>query len=193
MKLWANNLLFFFALAAHARNDTLGLSSRFTSLSTANFDIKLVKDSQVLASLKPAGTSFDFLPFGHIAYRAANGQYHNGDITYRYQRPGTTHWLSGDSSSARKKIESIDTDGLAAADLSPTLPADSPIRVIRKWFDVDGDLGLSFTLTNEGSHSLEIGSLGFPTEFNSIFSSRTAEEMAAKCSLTDPYIGMDAG
>lgn len=193
MRRWAKNILLFFALTANAQNDTLGLSGGYTSLSTANFDIKLVKNSQILASLKPAGDSFDFLPFDDIAYRAANGQYHNGDITYRYQQSGTTQWLSGDSSSTRNRVKSVRTDGLAAADLTPTLPADTPIRVIRKWFDVDGDLGLSFTLTNTGDQSLELGSLGFPTEFNSIFTNRTAEEMAAKCSLTDPYIGMDAG
>lgn len=83
--------------------------------------------------------------------------------------------------------------GLVAADLSATLPSSSPIRVVRKLLDVYGDLGLAFTLTNTGKQSLEICSLGFPTEFNSIFTNRAAEDMAAKCSLTDPYIGMDAG
>lgn len=33
-----------FALVAQAQNDTLGLNCGYTSLSTANFDIKLVKD-----------------------------------------------------------------------------------------------------------------------------------------------------
>lgn len=193
MRLRSELIIPCFALLAQAQNDALGLSNGYTSLSTANFDIKLVKDSQILASLKPAGDSFDFLPFDDITYRAANGQYHNGDITYRYQQPDTTQWQSGDSSIARKKVNSVKTDALAAADLAPTLPADSPLRVIRKWMDVNGDLGLAFTLTNEGKQTLELGSLGFPTEFNSIFSNRTAEDMAAKCSLTDPYIGLDAG
>lgn len=40
---------------------------------------------------------------------------------------------------------------------------------------------------------MEIGSLGFPLEFNSIFTGRTAEDIQAKCSLQDPYIGLDAG
>ncbi|CAI7669971.1 unnamed protein product [Penicillium pancosmium] len=176
-----------------AQDDTLGLSSGYTSLSTANFDVKLVKDSQILASLKPTGDDFDFMPFDFISYRAGNGQYHNGDITYRYRKSGTTPWLSGDSSSARKKVKTINSTALAAADLASTLPSQSPLQVIRKWSDVDGDLGLSFTLTNQGNASLEIGGLGFPTEFNSIFSNRTADDMSAKCSLADPYIGLDAG
>lgn len=125
-----------FALTAHAQKDTLGPSSGYTSLSTANFDIKLVKDSQILASLKPTGDSFDFLPFDDIAYRAGNGQYHNGDITYRYQQSCTSQWLSADSSNARQKVKSVRTDGFAAADLTPTLPADSVIHVIWKWFHI---------------------------------------------------------
>ncbi|KAJ5827252.1 hypothetical protein N7447_004015 [Penicillium robsamsonii] len=182
----------FFLVAVQAYDETLGLVNGYTSLSTANFDIKLVKDSQLLASLKPTGESFDFLPFDDIAYRATNGQYHNGDITYRYRLSGSTKWIAGDSAKARNPLKSVKSDALAAAEMTRTLPT-SPIHILREWIDVDGDLGLTFTLTNKGKRTLEIGSLGFPAEFNSIFSNRTAEDMAAKCSLTDPYIGMDAG
>lgn len=182
-----------FAVGSGAQNSTLGLDGGYTSLSTANFDLKLVKDSQILASLKPKGDDFDFLPFDLISYRSENGQYHNGDITYRYRKSGASQWVSADSSSARKNVKAVKSTGLAAADLASTLPNDSPLQVIRKWSDIDGDLGLSFTLKNTGKESLEIGSLGFPTEFNSIFTNRTADEMSAKCSLVDPYIGLDAG
>ncbi|KAJ5832267.1 hypothetical protein N7474_000578 [Penicillium riverlandense] len=194
MKFRTSSLLILLsALGVRGQNDTLGLKDGYLSFSTANFDIKLVKDSQILASLKPVGSSFDFLPFDDIELRAANGQYHNGDITYRYRLPGTTQWLSGDSSQSRKSITAVKSSSLAAADMAPTLPGDSPLHVTREWINVDGDLGLTFTLTNSGKRTLELGSLGFPTEFNSIFSNRTAEQMAATCSLTDPYIGMDAG
>ena len=40
---------------------------------------------------------------------------------------------------------------------------------------------------------MELGSLGFPAEFNSIFTNRSPEEAQAKCSLADPYIGLHAG
>lgn len=193
MKLWRQASILLFALVVNGQNDTLGLSSGYTSLSTTNFDIKLVKDSQILASLKPTGVDFDFLPFDDITYRASNGQYHNGDITFRYRTSGATKWTSADSSAARKQVKSVKSNGLAGADLSPTLPSNSPIRVIRQWSNIEGDLGLAFTLTNKAKQTVEIGSLGFPTEFNSIFTNRAAEDMAAKCSLTDPYIGMDAG
>lgn len=193
MKLWRQTSILLFALVVNGQNDTLGLSSGYTSLSTTNFDIKFVKDSQILASLKPTGVDFDFLPFDDITYRASNGQYHNGDITFRYRTSGATKWTSADSSTARKPVKSVKSNDLAGADLSPTLPSNSPIRVIRQWSNIEGDLGLAFTLTNTAKQTVEIGSLGFPTEFNSIFTNRAAEDMAAKCSLTDPYIGMDAG
>ncbi|KAF7117469.1 hypothetical protein CNMCM5793_006451 [Aspergillus hiratsukae] len=182
------------ALIVWGQTDNLGLEDGYISLSTANWDLQLVKDAQVLASLKPKGNSFDFLPFDYLPNRTANGQYHNGDITFRYRAAGATNWVAGDSSKARKTVAVVQAnDALAAADLTPTLPAGSPLRIVRKWVDVDGDLGLSFTLTNTATHGIEIGSLGFPTEFNSIFTNRSPEEMAAKCSLADPYIGLDAG
>ncbi|KAF7717077.1 Uncharacterized protein PECH_004513 [Penicillium ucsense] len=185
--------LVLFALAARGQNDTLGLGNGYTSLATSNFDIKLVQDSQILASLKPRDGDFDFMPFDDLVYRAANGQYHNGDITFRYRASGASTWISADSSRMRRKVKDMPTQALSAADLSATLPSEFPLQVVRTWSDLDGDLGLAFTVTNRAKTSVEIGSLGFPTEFNSIFTNRTAEEMAAKCSLADPYIGMDAG
>ncbi|GFF52291.1 hypothetical protein IFM46972_09501 [Aspergillus udagawae] len=182
------------ALTVCGQDDNLGLKNGYISLSTANWDLKLVKDAQVLASLTPKGNSFDFLPFDYLPNRTENGQYHNGDITFRYRATGETKWVAGDSAKSRKPVTVVQAkDALAAADLTPTLPPGSPLRIIRKWVDVNGDLGLSFTLTNTATHGIEVGSLGFPTEFNSIFTNRSPVEMSAKCSLTDPYIGMDAG
>src|SRR5690349_7601149 len=83
--------------------DTLGLGDGYINLSTANFDVKLVRDAQILASLKPAGGSFDFLPFDYLPLRSKNGQYHWGDITFRYRTSGSTTWINGDSSKSRKK------------------------------------------------------------------------------------------
>ncbi|KAF9886001.1 hypothetical protein FE257_012181 [Aspergillus nanangensis] len=186
------------ALVTHvkAQTDNLGLDNGYVSLSTANFDLELAKDSQVLVSLKPAGESFDFLPFDYLPFRAANGQYHNGDITLRYRASGTTDWTAIDSAQSRQPVTEATTESgvLAASDMAPTLSSDStPLQITRSWVGVSGDLGLSFEITNTGEEDLEIGSLGFPTEFNSIFTNRTAEDMAAHCSLTDPHIGLDAG
>jgi hypothetical protein len=58
---------------------------------------------------------------------------------------------------------------------------------------LSGDLGLQFTIANSGSSAIEIGSLGFPAEFNNIFTNRQAIDISRLCSLSDPYIGMHAG
>ncbi|KAK8040411.1 hypothetical protein PG991_000199 [Apiospora marii] len=185
-------------------NDNLGLKNGYLSLTTKNFELKLVRDAGVLVSLKPEGDSFDFLPYDYLPHRARNGQYHWGDITYRYREAadnnGGSRWIDGDSAAARKPVvrgtANDDDDGrtLASSVLGPTLPSDSPLNVTRRWTEVPGgDLGLLFTIRNAGGAALELGSLGFPTEFNSIFTGRPAAEMARVCSLADPYIGMDAG
>lgn len=187
---------------ALAQGDNLGLSKGYTSFSTANFDLELVSDAQVLASLKAAGGSFDFLPFGYLPVRAGNGQYHWGDVTFRYRTVGSTAWVSGDSSVARKSVTAVSAASngtsfgtvLAASNMSPTLQSStSSLKITREWLDVDGDLGLSFTLTNTLNASIELGSLGFPAEFNNIFTNYTAEQTQQYCSLSDPYIGMHAG
>jgi Family of unknown function (DUF5695) len=64
--------------------------------------------------------------------------------------------------------------------------------------NVDSDLGLRCNIlhTNTGTSSLsaiEIGSLGFPAEFNSIFTGRTAAAIRAKCVFSGPYIGVHGG
>lgn len=188
-------------LPVHAQGDNLGISSGYTTLSTRNFDLELVSDAQVLVSLKASGGTFDFLPFGYLPVRAGNGQYHWGDLTFRYRATGSTAWINGDSSAARKPVTALSTmsngtDGtvLAASNMASTLPSKaSALGVARRWLDVDGDLGLSFTLTNTANSSIELGSLGFPAEFNSIFTNYTSEETQQFCSLSDPYIGMHAG
>ncbi|KAL0931124.1 uncharacterized protein CTRU02_213859 [Colletotrichum truncatum] len=174
--------------------DNLGLGNGYITLNTRNFNVQLVRNAQVLASLKPAGDAFDFLPFDYLPQRARNGQYHWGDITFRYRQSGTTTWTNGDSAAARQPVTAVTAGSgvLASSRLGPTLP-NGPLNITREWLDVSGDLGLRFTIQNSGSSAIEIGSLGFPAEFNSIFTDRHATDMQRLCSLSDPYIGMHAG
>ncbi|ROW10376.1 hypothetical protein VMCG_02043 [Cytospora schulzeri] len=182
----------------NAQDDDLGLSNGYITLSTQNFDLKLVRDAQVLASLNASGGTFDFLPYDFLQSRTGDGQYHWGDVTFRYRSVGSTTWIDGDSAAARKPVKSLaaatNHSVLAASSMGTTLPSNtSALNITREWLDVDGDLALSFTITNVGNSSIELGSLGFPAEFNSIFTGRTAEETQERCSLSDPYIGMHAG
>jgi hypothetical protein len=181
-------------LLAGAQQDNLGLNNGYIDITTTNFRAKVVRQSQVLASLHPAGSSFDFLPFDLLPVRARNGQYHWGDITYRYRVAGSRTWTNGDSSQNRRAVQAMapGDEAFAASNMSPTLPT-SPLNITREWLSISGDLGLRFTVENTGNLTIELGSLGFPAEFNSIFTGRTAADMNRLCSLSDPYIGMDAG
>jgi hypothetical protein len=174
--------------------DNLGLANGYIDIATSNFKARIVRNAQVLVSLTPTGSSFDFLPADKISNRARNGVYHWGDITYRYRQAGATSWTNADSAASRQPITALSTGAgvYANSDLKPTLPS-GPLQVTREWLDVSGDLGLRFTIKNTGTSSVEIGSLGFPAEFNSIFTNRTPLNMQRQCSLSDPYIGMDAG
>ncbi|RYP27036.1 hypothetical protein DL768_011373 [Monosporascus sp. mg162] len=176
------------------QDDNLGLGNGYITIDTANFNARIVRNAQVLASLTPKGESFDFLPFDLLPVRAANGQYHWGDITFRYREAGSSNWGDGDSASRRRTVTAVTTGGgaLAASIMAPTLPA-GPLNVTREWLDASGDLGLRFTIRNAGPSAVEIGGLGFPAEFNSIFTNRRAPDMQRLCSLSDPYVGMHAG
>lgn len=60
-------------------NPTLGLADGYITLDSPSFSIKLVKDSQTLASLtpKPAfpnNNKFDFVPFDQLSLRQYNGE-----------------------------------------------------------------------------------------------------------------------
>lgn len=179
-------------LGVEGQNDNLGLSNGYITINTANFNAKIVKNAQVLASLTPAGSSFDFLPYDKVSVRANNGQYHWGDITFRYRQQGASSWIDGNSATTRKPITAVTTGALAASNLAPTLST-SPLNITREWLNVSGDLGLRFTIVNSGTSAIELGSLGFPAEFNSIFTNRAASDIQRLCTLSDPYIGMHAG
>ncbi|OTA98767.1 hypothetical protein M426DRAFT_325720 [Hypoxylon sp. CI-4A] len=178
-----------------SQSDNLGLKNGYITVKPTNFNAKIVKDAQVLASLTPTGDTFDFLPYDLISTRAGNGQYHWGDITFRYREGSSGSWTDGDSAAARKPVTTAQTGTgvLAVSELDPTLPTAGPLNVTREWLDVEGDLGLRFTIGNTGTSPVEIGSLGFPAEFNSIFTNRAATDTHRLCSLSDPYVGMHAG
>lgn len=179
--------------SAHAQ-DTLGLANGYKNLSTTNFDFDLVQDAQVLSSIRPSGGSFDFSPSKFLQYRAADGQYHVGDINFRYRLSSTSEWINASTASSRQAVEDVpSTEALSGANLAKTLPDSFPLDVTRWWTNIDGDLGLTFTLNNTNDEAVELGSLGLPIEFNSIFYNYEADEALENCSLIDPYIGLGGG
>ncbi|KAF7347264.1 hypothetical protein MVEN_01481500 [Mycena venus] len=180
---------------ARAQSGTLGLADGFSTFNTSAFNLQLVKDSQTLYSLSPVGSTFNFIPTDMMTSRQANGNYHLGDITFRARKVGSTAWVSGDSSTARKKLTPAAVSGstLAAANLAPTLPTTSLLNITRRWVSDSSGIQLLFDVTNSQTGAVEIGALGAPLEFNNIFTGRTAAQVNTLCSLFDPYIGQDAG
>jgi len=184
-------------------NATLGLADGFVTLDSPSFSIRLVKDSQTLASLKPKGSAtqtnngtFDFSPFDQLSNRQFNGNYQLGDITFRARIAGTSSaFLSGDSSTARHPVTALTPSGndLAVANLSATLPSNSLLSIVRRWSLLNQTLSLQFDVSNVQAQAVEIGSIGFPIAFNNIFTGRTSTNTNFNCSLIDPYIGNDAG
>lgn len=177
--------------------DDVGFKNGLINLTTSNWQAKIIKDSGTLVSLQPTGVDFDFLPYDFmlVGKRLQNTTYEWGDITIRYREACSKNWTSSDSAFRRIPVNPIKTSSLAAYELSKTLTnlTNGPLQVVREWIDVSGDLGLKFTIKNNGNKSIELGSLGIPAAVNNIFTKRNASNMYQKCSFMDPYIGLDAG
>ena len=173
---------------------TLGLEQGLIEFDTPDFKLKLVKASQTIAVLEPKTASgFDFTPGDRLERRAANGYYHLGDLSFRVQVNGASRDFS--TASSRKPITALPASGatIAAADLTPTLPADNPLQVKRSWLVENGRLVLQFELKNNSTSTVEIGALAIPVVFNNIITGRSLQQAHETCSFADPYIGLDAG
>lgn len=172
------------------------LSQGTVDFEIPSFTLTLVRSSQTVAALKPKGAGdFDFTPGDLLVERSKDGYFHLGDITFRLRRGPSGDWQSFSTSSARTPVRALPASKgtLAAADLTPTLPADFPLEVTRSWLLESGKLVLRFVLKNRSSQTVEIGALGIPMIFNNVLNDRSLEDAHAKCSFYDPYIGEDAG
>jgi hypothetical protein len=172
------------------------LSGGTLTLETPAFTLKLVKSSQTVAALQPkADPKFDFTPGDLLTQRSQNGYYHLGDLDLRIRKGTSGTWVGYSTALSRTPVTPIAASGtvLAAADLSPTLPADLPLRITRSWLLDGGTLVMRFTLTNTGAQPVQIGGLGIPMVFNNVLTGRSLDQAHAVCSFYDPYIGQDAG
>ena len=172
------------------------LSQGLWDLDTPQFTLRLVRSSQTVAALLPKGAAgFDFTPGDLLTERSANGYYHLGDLTLRLRLGHAGAWKNYSTAIARTPVTALSPagDALAAADLSPTLAADIPLKITRTWALENGKLVLRFSLTNRTTESVEVGALGIPLIFNNVLDHRSLEEAHAKCSFYDPSIGEDAG
>lgn len=163
---------------------------------TPEFTLRLVKSSGTVAALKPKGAEgFDFTPGDLLVARSQNGYFHLGDITLRLRSEGSADWANYSTATSRLPVQELPASGniLASSDLAPTLPADIPLQITRRWSVENGKLTLGFELKNKSGKAVQIGALGIPMIFNNILNDRSLDEAHAICSFYDPYIGKDAG
>jgi hypothetical protein len=175
---------------------TLGLEQGFIEFETPDFTLKLLKSSQTVAALQTKrGDGFGFTPSDLLRKRASDGFYHPGDLRFSVRQQGAGDRRDFSTAAARQNVIALPANApdLAIADLSPTLPADCPVRVIRKWTVHNGRLVLNFEFVNKTDEPLEFGALGIPMVFNSILTDRSLAQAHENCSFSDPYIGQDAG
>lgn len=174
---------------------TLGIESGYLNLETNAFLLKLVKASQTVAGLAPLTDSiFDFTPGDRLTIRDKDSLYHLGDLNLSI-RQGTEKWQHYSTAYQRKPVTALPVSGniLAAADLSPTLPADIPLK-IKRFYEKEADaIILRFEITNSINTPVEVGALGIPMIFNNILEGKTLDETHAQNVFFDPYIGKDAG
>ena len=197
---------------------TLGLDNGTIDFDTPHFTLRLVKDSQTIASLEPKGakgvdamTPFDFTPADQLTARQGDRFNHLGDIHLRIKQDGWRDgaWVDLASSAARKPVTAIPalktaptgSKLLAGAVLTPTMGADpGPVEITRSWLlDASGQLVLHFELRNTSKAPVVIGGLGFPVVFNNMIQNfvtnraRTLPQAHEICSFFDPYVGRDGG
>jgi hypothetical protein len=172
------------------------LQQGYMDLETPAFSLRLVRSSQTVAALKPKGAGdFDFTPGDLLVERSQDGYYHLGDIDLRLRRGAAGKWKDYSTALVRQPVAALPASNhvLAAADLTPAVPADLPLQVTRTW-GLEGDaLVLRFTLQNKTAESVQVGALGIPMIFNNVLTDRSLEQAHAVCSFYDPYIGNDGG
>lgn len=182
------------ARTPEVRPKTLGIERGEVKFDTPDFNLRLLKASQTLSALEPKGANgFDLTPADRMDPRASDGFYHLGDVRFWIKIAGG-EWQRYSTADARWDVLPMPAGSdLSKADLSPTLPADCPVQVIRSWTVRNGKLVLLFQLINKTDQPIEIGHLGIPLVFNNIITGRELPEAHEKNSFSDPYIGLDAG
>lgn len=184
--------------ALAAEEGTIGLDRGTIEAETQQFNIKILKESQLLTGLLPKGQEgFDYTPSDRLDARKGNRLYHLGDLNLRVRVVDTPEWKRYSSALERKPVTAISVSGnggvVAASDMTPTFAEDIPLKVERFYEIIDGDLVMKFRITNRVGNPVEVGSLGMPLIFNNILDGKRLDDAHYACSFYDPYIGMDAG
>lgn len=175
---------------------TLGIDQGHKDFELEKLKIKILNSSQTLSAFQPkdSDASFDYTTVELLDKRDRNEFFHIGDINISLRTQGITQWSSYSSAKDRKNVIDVipQKQALSSADITPTLGT-IPLNVIRNWENIQGDLVLSFQITNPTDQTIEIGSLGIPLPFNNNMDWKNLDQAHAQNVFFDPYIGKDAG
>ncbi len=165
------------------------------TLTSSGLSVDILRFSGTVARLSPsADPSLDYTPGDLLKERSADTYYHLGDLDLRFRATGETKWTDVSTAFHREPVADVASDaGHFSADVTSSLPAGTPLRIVRAWAVEGGDLVLRFTLTNRSASAVELGGLGIPMVFDNIMNGRSLEQAYRTCSFYDPYIGEDAG
>jgi hypothetical protein len=176
---------------------TLNIEKGQAVFKTALFQLEILNSSQTISALRTNDNEhFDYTPGDHLKDRDKNSFYHLGDITLGIRSGDSKDWNYYSTSKNRVDIDPVKSDRpnvLAAADLSKTLPADLPLKIIRFWEKEGDNIVMRFELKNISNKPVEIGALGIPMVFNNNFNDKTLDQAHVENTFFDPYIGKDAG
>jgi hypothetical protein len=165
------------------------------TLTSSGLSVDILRFSGTVARLSPsADPSLDYTPGDLLKERSADTYYHLGDLDLRFRAAGEAKWTDVSTAFHREPVVDVASDaGHFSADVTASLPAGTPLRIVRAWAVEGGDLVLRFTLTNRSASAVELGGLGIPMVFDNIMNGRSLEQAYRTCSFYDPYIGEDAG
>ncbi len=161
---------------------------------TDQWKIEIFNYSQTIKRLEPKNAErFDFTPSDRLEFRDIDGCYHLGDINLTLKIDN--EWKSFSSAKQRQKLVVIEArdNVLMGADITPTMGANFPVKILRTWETDKDDLILKFRIKNIRNEKVEIGSLGLPMIFNNILDGKSLDDAHAQNVFYDPYIGKDAG
>ena len=165
------------------------------TLRSSSLNVEILKYSGTVARLSPvADSNLDYTPGARLKERSADTFYHLGDLDLRFRAVGSPDWTDVSTAFHREEAHILQTDeDHFTADVTSSLPATAPLKLVRTWAVDKGDLVVRFTVTNKESAPLEIGGAGISMVFNNIMNGLTLDQSYRSCSFYDPYIGEDAG
>jgi len=170
-------------------------SGGHVTLHSSALTLDLLRYSGTAASLATTGTGrWNYSPTDKLSERSQDTFYHLGDLDLRVRTAGAADWQTLSTAFHREPQKVLSaTDTELIGDITNSLPAGAPVRLVRTWKKEGDALVLRFALTNTSGQPLEVGGVGMAMVFNNDMNGRTLEQAYSECSFYDPYIGEDAG